>query len=175
MYKVRICSLLMLFILSFVNESTSASLSWWISLVDGSEHWAESSFSQKLFDLVKTYSFTKEIKIWAKILLPTLLRCITSFHKFCLEIICRIILVRWKLRFTRIDEMITSLTPHPLQYKPMSIILRTTHLTFKLCYLKGMMSLLWICFSTVSGLSSWKVGWMKWCERLMFAIWKTLK
>ena len=35
----------------------------------------------------------------------------------------RIILARWKLRFTRIDEIIISFTPYSLQYKPMPIIL----------------------------------------------------
>ena len=70
----------------------------------------------------------------------------------------RIILARWKLRFTRIDEMIISLTLYSLQYKPMPIILWTTPWTFKLCCFEGMMFLILTCINTVSGLPSWRVG-----------------
>ena len=71
--------------------------------------------------------------------------------------------------------MITFLTPHSLQYKPMSIILWTTSLTIQSWCLKGMISLLPICISTVSGLISWRVGWIKWYKRLMSTPRKTLK
>ena len=56
-------------------------------------------------------------------------------------------LVRRKLRFTRIDEMIISLTPNSLQYKPMSIM-------EPMCYVEGMMPLLPVGISIVSSLSS---------------------
>ena len=84
--------------------------------------------------------------------------------------ICRIILVRWKLRFFRIDEMIMSLTPHSLQYKPMSIIFWTRSFTLSCVVWKG-----WCHYSQyVICNMPWRVGWMKWCKRFMFVPRKTL-
>ena len=77
-----ISNLFMFFILNFPNESITVSSSWWIiSSADGSESWAESCSSQKLFDVVKTNSLTLKIKFSAKILLLTL-GWIPSFDKF---------------------------------------------------------------------------------------------
>ena len=71
--------------------------------------------------------------------------------------------------------MITSLTPRSLHCKPMPIIIQSALLIFKSCCLEGMISLLPICISTVTGLSSWAVGWMKWCKSLIFVPWKAWK
>ena len=70
------------------------------------------------------------------------------------------------MRFTRIKEMFTSLIPHSLQYKLVSVIVWTTSLTFNSgCFQR--ISLLRVCISTISRLlSSWRVGLMKWWKRL---------
>lgn len=62
--------------------------------------------------------------------------------------------------------MFTSLIPHSLQYKLVSVIVWTTSLTFNSgCFQR--ISLLRVCISTISGLlSSWRVSLMKWWKRL---------